>query len=217
MTPRSDIYSAGVVLYEMITGRLPYEGDSPVSVAIQHINSIPLSPREIDPEIPEALEAITMKAMASRRQPALYLRRRHAGRFWSELHSRRPAHRRRDEPTQVLGANTPHNVKAQPAHSPRTAEEEEPRRPSPRPRKSQSSRRRERYRDTYDEYEDGERREDKGSRLPVFLAIGAIVVFLIAIVAFLWVSFLSPMLGTGEESYSVPNLLGHDHRTSPGG
>ena len=58
---RSDIYSAGVVLYEMLTGRLPYEGDSPISVAIQHINSIPLSPREINPDIPEALEEITMK------------------------------------------------------------------------------------------------------------------------------------------------------------
>ena len=60
---RSDLYSAGVVLYEMITGRLPFEGDSPVSVAIQHINSIPIAPRELNPELPEALEAITMKAM----------------------------------------------------------------------------------------------------------------------------------------------------------
>ena len=62
---RSDIYSAGVVLYEMITNRLPFEGDSPVSVAIQHINSVPLSPRDLNPELPEALEMITMKAMAS--------------------------------------------------------------------------------------------------------------------------------------------------------
>lgn len=61
---RSDVYSAGVVLYEMLTHRLPFEGDSAVSVAIQHLSSVPLSPREIEPSVPEALEKICMKAMA---------------------------------------------------------------------------------------------------------------------------------------------------------
>ncbi len=63
MDARSDIYSAGVVLYEMLTGRLPFEGDSAVSVAIQHLSSVPLNPREINADVPEALELICMKAM----------------------------------------------------------------------------------------------------------------------------------------------------------
>ncbi|MCL2003534.1 MAG: Stk1 family PASTA domain-containing Ser/Thr kinase [Oscillospiraceae bacterium] len=61
---RSDLYSVGVVLYEMLTERLPFEGDSPVAVALQHISSLPLSPREINPDIPEAMEIIILKAMA---------------------------------------------------------------------------------------------------------------------------------------------------------
>lgn len=60
---RSDIYSLGIVMYEMLTGKLPFDGDSPVAVAIQHINSSPTAPHELVPDIPESLEAITIKAM----------------------------------------------------------------------------------------------------------------------------------------------------------
>ena len=61
---RSDIYSLGVVMYEMMTGRPPYDGDSPVSVAIQHINGGAAMPSTLNPNIPGGLEQIIMKAMA---------------------------------------------------------------------------------------------------------------------------------------------------------
>lgn len=70
---RSDLYSAGVVLYEMLTGTLPYNGDSPVAVVLQHVQSIPTPPRAINPDIPLGMEQITKKAMApnpDRRYPS---------------------------------------------------------------------------------------------------------------------------------------------------
>ncbi len=61
---RSDIYSLGVVMYEMMAGRPPYEGESPVAVAIQHINGGAVMPSTLNPNIPGGMEQIIMKAMA---------------------------------------------------------------------------------------------------------------------------------------------------------
>ncbi len=61
---RSDLYSLGVVMYEMMAGRPPYDGESPVSVAIQHINGGAALPSVLNPNIPGGLEQIIMKAMA---------------------------------------------------------------------------------------------------------------------------------------------------------
>jgi len=61
---RADIYSVGVILFELITGALPFEADTAISVAIKHIESEPKTPRSINPAIPLGLEQITLRAMA---------------------------------------------------------------------------------------------------------------------------------------------------------
>ncbi|MBO5559953.1 Stk1 family PASTA domain-containing Ser/Thr kinase [Ruminococcus sp.] len=65
---RSDIYSVGVMLYEMLTGRKPFDGDTAVNVALKHMQETAVPPREIMPAIPEALEEIVIHAME--KQPA---------------------------------------------------------------------------------------------------------------------------------------------------
>jgi eukaryotic-like serine/threonine-protein kinase len=62
--PRSDLYSLGVVFYEMLTGALPYSGESPVSKALKHVDEPPHSPQEANPQIPEPLKTITAKLLA---------------------------------------------------------------------------------------------------------------------------------------------------------
>jgi len=194
---RSDIYSAGVVLYEMLTGRLPFEGDSAVSVAIQHLSSIPLAPREINTEIPEQLELICMKAMApdlERRYPSadamiadLEAFRKNPGISLDfEISDLRPAVA--DEPTRLLRtAENRGNSSAQGNHH--------------AVRERESSYERERRRNS--DYEEMPARN--GTR-QIAAITGAVVVALVLV--FFLFRFILNSFGEKTPEYAVPDLIG---------
>ena len=196
---RSDLYSAGVVLYEMITGRLPFEGDTPVSVAIQHINSIPLSPRELDPSIPEALEVITMKAMAHNPDD----------RYLSADDMLADLEEFRKNPNINFDYNTSEYV-------PEAVPEEEYTQVRPTSGRSLPERRREEdyppprrrpSRRYEDEEEDYPPQRQRGAVWPVFLAAAAVLLFVGMVAYFLWNTIFAGWLAP-PATHIVPDLVG---------
>ena len=190
---RSDIYSAGVVLYEMLTGRLPFEGDSAVSVAIQHLSSVPLAPREVNPDIPEQLELICMKAMApdlEKRYPSadamiadLEAFRKNPGvNLDFELSDLRPEET--DEPTQKLRSAVPpqlHRQGREPAYE-----------------------RNRRYED--DRYDDERPSRLSGGKKIALIGGGAVVV--VVVLFFLFRAIFASFVPAAPDTYAVPKLVG---------
>ena len=66
VTPASDVYSLGIILYEMLSGAVPFSAETPLALALRHVSEPPRPLREIVPDVPEKLEAITLKALAKR-------------------------------------------------------------------------------------------------------------------------------------------------------
>ena len=196
---RSDIYSLGIVMYEMIAGRVPYDGESPVSVAIQHINGGAAKPSVFNPNIPTGLEQIILKSMAlapAERYATATAMLYEMDEFRKDPMVVFPEKPQVDDATRVLPADLPEETPQPPKTiAERTAAGKTG---TPKPRQSQKPKPRE--------------DEEGRNRIATIAIASCVVVAIVAIIIFF------VLLGQGElfgkpPMVTVPDLIGEDFNT----
>ena len=183
---RSDIYSLGVMMYEMLTGKLPYTGETAEAVALQHVSSVPQALREINSEIPEELEAITLKAMNA----DINLRYQSIDEFINDLNEYRLANtsslpiinaRKEEAPAaeEVPAVVIPENVR-------------------PIRRSGEMSK------------ESFARRRRRANTVSTLLGIGIVLVVAVSLFAWLWDYWLGGLFAEPER-VDIPDLVGRQY------
>ena len=218
---RSDLYSLGVVMYEMITGRPPYDGESPVAVAIQHINGGAKMPSVLNPNIPGGLEQIIMKAMAN--DPAARYTSAAAMLYDMDEFRKLPSMLfdyntpPLDAVTQLRPAQAAQGGKPQTTQPPASGRNQPPRRTAAQLSEERAKQKRaERYAESGRSTQSPRRREkyEEEERSKV-ATIAVVVCSVVAIVAI--VIFLITLLGGGDtdsgKTVIVPTLIGKNYDT----
>lgn len=194
---KSDIYSVGVMLYEMLTGQKPFDGETPVAIALQHMQTPPKPLREINSSIPEGLEEITLKAM--QKEPSM--RYQTAGEMINDIEEfkKDPSivfeykYFSTDGSTKYFDKVSDPNAPEQSANGealPETEGDED--------------------NDLYDEDEDDEEEveERRSPLLPILFAVASVFVIMTAWLIF---TIVSGNLGTesgGSDEMTMPNIVG---------
>jgi len=191
---RSDIYSVGVVMYEMLTSRLPFVGESAVSVAIQHISAIPLSPRDINPDIPIGLEEITMHAM----EPDVNVRFTTAEEMLNDLEEFRK------NPAMIFNYSMSNSAERQAPdlgapYETRAIPRDAMMRSQPMPTRST------RPEMTGDEYRTVKK---KSTSTATLVGIFSVVLFLVVLLAIFIIPHLSGWFRPSEETITIPRFVG---------